>query len=458
MAINQMEKMASRNAEATVIGTILKHPEFTMHSEMLKPSYFYNSENGCWLWAINELYKKGITNIDVLNISNMLESNPGVSKLMKQRNINNIAEYIKYSSIAARDTVEEYMIAVKEVVTMAYKRDLYSTLSKILNQCLDETIDLKALETSLNTEVNKVTEKYIIDDNMETFGSIVKELWEEIVSNRNEDGTYGIPTIFQGLTDKGLVHERGEMILLTAQRKVGKSLILLNETVDKLKNGMACIYHDTEMSDRLFLIRMLSNITGVTQWDIKNGTYNYSEDKKLREALDWIEKVPFKHIYAPNFSENEIYQQYKIFQYKYGNNMIGVYDYFKATGDDSSINYNQLGRYANFLKNNIAGGLDIPILAAAQLNREGKIADSFRLEMIASAGITYRPKTKQEILDSGGNEFGNMVLHIDFARSAEAMGDDEYLHIKVDGSRMRAEQAKQPKPKSPFYDEEESDE
>lgn len=445
-----IEDMVAHQAEATVIATILKHPEYTIHSEMLKPGYFYNSENGCWLWAINELYKKGITNIDALNISNMLESNPGVSKLMKQKNINNITEYIKISSIAARDTIEEYMIAVKEVITMAFKRDLYSTLTGILKKCTDETVDLKTLETSLNKETNKVIEKYIIDDDMDTFGSVVMELWDEIVSNRNTDGSYGVPTIFEGLTKYGLVHEKGEMILLSAQRKVGKSLILLNETIDKLKNKMPCIYHDTEMSDRLFLIRMLANLTGISQLDIKKGSYDVNGDKKIKEALKWIENAPFKHIYAPNFNEMQIYQQYKIFQYKYGADIFGVYDYFKATGEDSAINYNQLGKYANFLKNEVAGGLDIPILAAAQLNREGKIADSFRLEMIASAGVSYRPKTKQEIIDSGGLDYGNMVLHIDFARSAEAMAENEYLHIRVDGGRMRAEQALQPAIVSPF--------
>ena len=438
------DSMVSQNAEATVIATALKHPEFTLHSEMLKPGYFYNTENGCLMWAINQLYDNGITNIDALNVSNMLESNAAVSRTMKSKNIVDISEYMKLSEIAARDTIEEYMIAVKEVVTMAYKRDLYRTLIDLSNQCVNPEIDLKTMEGNLNKQINKVTEKYIIDDDMDTFGSIAQKLWGEIQA-------YGVPTIFPGLTGHGLVHEKGEMILLTAKRKEGKSLILLNEATDKLKKGMSVIYHDTEMSDKLFLIRMLANLTGVQQDVIKSGKYTYEENQKLGKALEWIEKVPFKHIYAPNFNEMELYNQYKIFQYKYGNNLFGVYDYFKATGSDSGINYNQLGAYANFLKNDIAGGMNIPVLAAAQLNRDGQIADSFRLEMIASAGVSYRSKTSQEIIDYGGLSGGNMVLHIDFARSAESMGDDEFIHINVDGSRMRAQEVKeQPKRITPF--------
>lgn len=445
--------MVSQNAEATVIATVLKHPEFTLHSEMLKPGYFYNTENGCWLWAINELYKAGITNIDALNLTNMIESNPSVSKTMKSKNITNISQYIELSSLTARDTIEEYMVAVKEVLTMAYKRDMYKTLTGLINQCANENINLNTLEGNINEQINKVTEKYIIDDNMELFGAIVDELWNEIVNERNPDGSYGIPTIFPEFTRRGLVHECGEMILLEAKRKVGKSLILLNETMDKLKNGMAVIYHDTEMSDKLFMIRMLSNYSGVSQNKIKSGKYSSAEGKKINEALEWLKKQRFKHIYAPGFNKVEIYNQYKIFMYKYGNDVFGVYDYFKADGETSSDNYNQLGIRANFMKNEIAGGLNIPVLAAAQLNRKDEVGDSYKLEQITSAGISYRPKTSQEIADYGGLDAGNFLMHLDFARSAEAMGDDEFLHVSVDGDKMRAIQAKlQPKVITPFDD------
>lgn len=447
-----LQKMVSQNAEATVISTALKHPEFTLHSEMLKPGYFFNVENGCWLWAINELYKKGITNIDALNLSNMIESNTSVSKTMKSKNITDISKYIELSSLAARDTVEEYMVAVKEVLTMAYKRDLYKTLTKLTRECTNEDINLNTLEKDVNDEINRVTEKYIIEDDMGLFGEVVDELWGQIVNERNSDGSYGVPTIFPGLTKRGLVHEPGEMILLYAKRKVGKSMILLNETMNKLKNGMAVIYHDTEMSDKLFMIRMLSHYAGVPVDKIKSGKVTSAEAKKIQEGLEWIKKQRFKHIYAPRFNDIEIYNQYKIFMYKYGSDVLGVYDYFKADGTTSSDNYNQLGIRADFMKNEIAGELGIPVLAAAQLNRGDQIADSFRLEMIASAGITYRPKTPQEIADYGGLDAGNYLLHLDFARSAEPMGDNEFLHVSVDGNKMRAMQAikQPPAPELPY--------
>ena len=74
-------------AESSLISTLYFHPDFALHSGYLKASYFYNKENGCLYWAVNELLNKGIENIDTINISNVLASNPAVAQLMRSKNI-----------------------------------------------------------------------------------------------------------------------------------------------------------------------------------------------------------------------------------------------------------------------------------------------------------------------------------------------------------------------------------
>lgn len=449
--MTEIDNMVSPSAEATVIATALKHPEFTLHSEMLKPAYFYFPENGCWMWAINSLYEQGITNIDAINLTNIINSNAAVSNVMKTKGIDNINQYIELSSYAARETLEEYMMSVKEVVSMAYKRDMHGTLGKLDKDCINPEVDLRTLEKHIREGINKVTEKYIIDDDMHSDGEDIEDMYEEIESDRNSDGTYGIPTIFPSLTKLGLVHERGEMIMINAAYKTGKSTILLNEFTDKLNREMSCIYHDTEMSNKLFTIRMLANLTGIPQDQIKSGRLSKTELESLRSVMAWLKKQKYKHIYAPNFNEVEIYNQYKVFMYRYGDNIMGFYDYFKSNDKDTSRNYNILGIQANFMKNEIAGGLQIPILSAAQLNRVGQIADSIKLDMYVSAGITYKMKTSQQILDDGGLDAGNYTLHLDFARNAQVMSDNEYINISTDGARMRVQEAKkQPIQVNPF--------
>lgn len=448
---NPLDLMVSESAEATVIATALKHPDFTLHSDMLKPAYFYHPENGCWMWAIQELYKQGIENIDTLNLTNIIQSNAAVAKMMETKGLTDIRQYLELSSFAARDTLEEYMLAVKEVLTMAYKRDMYKTCNGLVRDCTNVEMDLKTLERKVHENINKVTERYIIDDDMHSDGEDIFDVWEQIGDDRNDDGTYGIPTIFPSLTKRGLVHERGEMIMVTAQYKTGKSTIILNEFTDKLNRGMSCLVHDTEMDNKLFTIRMIANQTGIEQNKIKSGNLTKTELETIQSVLEWLSKQKYKHIYAPTFNEMEIYNQYKVFMYRYGDNIMGFYDYFKANEKDSSTNYNMLGIQANFMKNEIAGGLQIPVMCAAQLNRVGQIAESIKLNNVASAGLTYKMKTSEEIMNDGGLDAGNYTLHIDFARNAEVMGDNEHINIATDGARMRVREADmQPVPQDPF--------
>lgn len=74
---------------------------------------------------------------------------------------------------------------------------------------------------------------------------------------------------------------------------------------------------------------------------------------------------------------------------------------FKSAETDSSNQYNDLGAECDFLKNRIAGELDVAVLAGAQLNREDRVADSDKLERYASVSAKWRKKTADEMANDG---------------------------------------------------------
>ena len=119
-----------------------------------------------------------------------------------------------------------------------------------------------------------------------------------------------------------------------------------------------------------------------------------------------------------------------------------VYDYFKSSQTDSSAQYNDLGAKCDFLKNKIAGELDLAVLAGAQLNRNDEVADSDKLERYASVSAKWRKKSSEEIANDG-KDSGNYALSITLNRLGEQMFEDEYIDFKFLGSKMRIEEAKQ---------------
>lgn len=434
--------ISDNQAEAGVIATLVYHPEFILHTDYLRPSYFYNVENGCIYWAIEELYKNGVETIDALNITNMLNSNRAVKKKIEEYNLTDMQEFINMSQYACRNTLEEYKLLVNNVVTMSFKRDLNKIANEIQSSCFDSQIDLSKLNSIVNSKINKLTEQYVTSHEIETFGSKIDTLWNEVCSRRTENGIYGIPSKYSHINNY-LTYEQGELVLLKARMKRGKSAFFMNEAIHKIKNGVPTLFFDTEMQDRLFYERMLANLTGVDVKRIKTGRYSYEEDQELAKANEWLKKQPFVHIYTPTTTDEEIYAIHKILKYKIGLEF-SIFDYIKSNILSSSENYNALGARCDFLKNNVAGDLNIAILAGAQLNRNNQVADSDKLERYVSASMLWRDKTADEIANDS-LECGNFALTVDLNRLGEQMSEDEYIDFKFDGNKMRIEEARQHK-------------
>lgn len=440
--------ISDNQAEAGVIATLVYHPEFILHTDYLKPSYFYNVENGCVYWAIDQLYKNGVETIDALNITNMLNSNKGIKKKISEYNMENMQEFINMSQYACRHTIEEYKLLVNNVITMSFKRDLNKVAMEIQSYCFNTDVDLNKLNNLVNTKINKLTEQYITSNEIELFGVKIDDLWKEICDRKTDSGIYGIPSKFVTINEY-LTYEQGELILLKARMKRGKSAFMMNEAIHKIKNGVPTLYLDTEMQDRLFYERMLANLTGITVKEIKTGKYTFEQGNELQKVNDWLKKQPFVHMYLPTTTDEEIYAIHKILKYKM-DLQFSIFDYIKGNAQSSSENSNILGARCDFLKNNIAGDLNIAMLSGVQLNRENNVADSDKLERYCSASLLWRDKTSEEIARDGGLEYGNYALTVDLNRLGEQMMQEEYIDFSFDGNRMRIEEAKQHKNIEPF--------
>ena len=430
-------------AESGVIATLVYHPEYIMHSDYLKAGYFFSSDNGCIYWAIQELYKKGIDNIDAFNLSNVLASHPAVQRTVEKYNLPAMEEYISMCDVVARHTLEEYILLAKTVTTFAFKRDMSRLTTEINKYCHDRTIDLGVLNETVYKKLSTLTEKYLVSNEIQMFGDVSDNLWSEICDRRNDTGTYGIPSKYASLNEY-FTYEPGEVVMVQAKYKQGKSVFLLNETVHKLKNGVPTLVIDTEMSDRLYMERLISHVSGVEVKRIKNGRYTEEEGERIREAREWIKNQPFVHIYDPDLTDDKMYSICKILKFKMGLQFV-VHDYVKSNETSTSDNYNILGAKCDFLKNKIAGELNLAVLSACQLNRNGEVADSMKINRYLSVGIKWFIKSPEQLLTDGA-ECGNAGLKIYVNRLGQQMPEDDetiYIDFFFEGDKMNIVEAKQ---------------
>ena len=405
----------------------------------------YNMENRCLLWAIRSLVQEGIEKIDAVNLSAMLSSNAAVKKKIKEYNIGEIEDFIAMSSYAARHTIEEYKLLVKRVVTLSYKRDLLKTLEEVKALALNDSAQLTEIDTMVSSKLNELTQSYIVANEVENYGDKIDEIWEEIKKRRQV--TDAIPNKYP-LLGQYFSFEPGELYLISARMKMGKSALFLNYAQYLCEAGVPTLYLDTEMSDVRFSERLISNISGVEVSKVRYGNYSREEESRIMAAIQRIKKYPFVHLFIPDFTDEQVFAVIKILKYKMNLKFV-IYDYIKGNTTSSSELYNILGARCDKLKE-IAGIENIPILAGAQLNRENRVADSDKLERYVTVSMYWRQKTQEEE-DEEGPECGNFCMNVALNRMGEQMDSDEKINFKFDGNRMRITEAKQYQKKaSPF--------
>lgn len=436
-------ELSDIQSESGIIGTLIYHPEFVLHTDYLQPGYFYGIENGCIYWAIQELYKEGISNIDAYNVSNKLQSNRAVTKTVEKYNLPSVQEFIELYKETARHTIEEYKMLADNIITLAFKRDLVKTLNQLSSDCFLKDYELDKLSNVVYGELDKLTQKYVTTSDVGTLGQSIDDIWDEIVSRRTSDGTYGIPSKYKSFIDF-YTYEPGELVVIQAKYKQGKSVFLMNEAVHKLKNGVPTLVVDSEMPTRLYTERLISHLTGIEMKRIKNGNYSDEEKKIIEQWISWLKEQPFVHIYDPQMTNEKLYSICKMLKHKMNLSFV-VFDYLKSNETSTSDNYNVLGAKCDFLKNNIAGELDLAVLAACQLNRNGEVADSIKINRYLSVGIRWEYKTQEMIARDGlkcGNAFAKIYVNR-LGRQMQEDDDNDYIDFIFDGDKMTIVEAQQ---------------
>lgn len=435
-------------AEVGIIGTLINTPIYCVQLSWFKPDYFYHTENKCLYWAIAELAKQDINNIDDFNIIKKINENKGVKGVFEELKIPSIQELLDNYKIVARQSFEEYRMLASRVTNLAYKRRAYKVSNEFSKVCLvDDNLNLNDLNLKFHEGMNKLAEKFIINHDITLIGEVIDDVWAEIEQQR-QGGLIGIPSKYDFINEY-FTYQNSELVIVGGRAKAGKSSFFLNEAHHKLKLGLSVAILDTEMTTRRLLPRMLALESGLTVKEIERGTYVGKQEKedKLFRAMEWWKKQRFVHIYDPAWNFEKIYATAKMLKIKqdFDLNFL-IFDYIKDTGTKDSegekLNY-FLGNFTNFLKNNIAGELDIPVLAGAQMSPyDTRLADSDSINRYASVVAYWMLKTKEELKKEEQYKSGDYKFTIDYTRLGDRMEKDGHgINFDFIGDKCLIEQA-----------------
>jgi len=228
----------------------------------------------------------------------------------------------------------------------------------------------------------------------------------------------------------------GDLIVLVAPSKVGKSVTLTNwATKIGIHDQIPILYIDTEMNEREQEDRILSNLTGIPHSEIVNGMYvmdtinGSAKDKidKLKTAREKLNLGNYYHIYMPHFNIEKVNALTRKFVTQLGVKVL-FFDYIKipsSSADFKSMQeYQALGFFTSGLKD-LGGILKIPVFTAAQTNRKDlesgnpdatDIGGSYRILQLASKLIFLVDKTDEKVAKDGFGA-GNQQVIIKYQRN-----------------------------------------
>ena len=433
------EKLVDYDSEAVVLATLVKHPRFYLQCDtLLKPSNFYSVDNKCIYWAVGDLVQTNhVEEITTDMILEKLKSDVSVRlgyRPVDRRTIDDIVDYAHYKAV---HSVEAYKIPAMNVYTLAYKRGMRNAARKIIECCEDKKSTQIEISRTSRTEIDKASENYMIDSDIELYGESVDQLTTEIMSGQDVGYKSKITRLNEYMT-----YEKNSLTLIAGRMKAGKSAFCMNECLNMLKQDIKVLYIDTEMDTKHFHNRALANLTGIPINKIKTNDLTLEEHEKIAKANEWFKSKIFIHKYMPVVSDEEIYSLVRLMQSRYGIEIL-IYDYIKSNTISSSEQYNERGRRADFLKNVIGGDLNLPVIAGVQLNRDGNVADSDKLQRYCTGLIVWQETPLDvRINDYRNADYGNYRLQVKLNRNGEQIEQDQWINALYIKPCMQIVQAK----------------
>ena len=426
-------------SEAGIIATLIHNPDFVFRSEQLKPEYFTDATQRELYNAIETLAHKNITTIDVYNLKEALGTESSITTEA-------IQEMIDVSDAIARGSLEEYRLLVSNVVSAAFRRDVYIKLKECEALCLNG--DSRNIEQEIYKVIDDAMLGFNVTDDIPEFKDVIDGLWQEI-EDRQDGKNQGMKFKFPSLNDYVTI-ERGELVVVGALMKAGKSMFLMNCAAQLLKEDKAVFYIDSELNSRMWLVRLMSHLTGIEFSRVRSGNYSEEENKLIQETKEYLKTRKLYHLYMPFFDIERIYTAVKKVNHVMPIDVL-IVDYFKS-GDSAEAytNYAQLGKLVDTVKNQICGDMNIAGLAAAQAAQSGeKLADSAKIARNSSTIMMLVDKTPDEIL-TDGVECGNKKLIVTLNRNGMQHAPGEYIDLEFNGNVISFEEAKQHEVETPY--------
>lgn len=330
-------------------------------SEFLRAEHFYNNNLGKIYEAMMGLYEAR-SPIDIVTVSGKLKEMDMLKKIGGKAFLSKLANEVPTSA-----NVESYGRMIK---ALSAKRELISAAGRISEKAFDDSMPADQLLDIAEQEIYSLSQKH-----MKSVPSSIKEVLTASFDRLDElqkrgSGLRGLATGFHQLDSMLAGMQDSNLLILAARPGVGKTAFSLNiaRHVAVEEKMPTCIF-SLEMSKEELVDRLLVRQGLIDAWKLKTGQLSDSDFASLSEAMGVLAEAPLYIDDTPGLTVTELRTKARRLQSDKGIKFI-IVDYLQLMHGHSRDNrVQEVSEISQGLKN-LARELKVPILAAAQLNRQ----------------------------------------------------------------------------------------
>lgn len=357
-----------------------------------------------------------------------------VEKLSKSNN-DRLIEYVK-DVWQQLDNIKiderEYKHELEKIKRRFAQQQIVSVNEKLTTKINSGIVDISQMVTEMQKTIRDIQGL----NELKTYNNEnIKEYLPNFVDKfnakkNNPELEIGLKTYYSFLDYSTNGLKNADFVLIAGESGFGKSLLLQNMAIqiwmqnsemkinEDIKNGKNILYFSLEMPYEDCFNRLISRLAGVKSRDIENASLNKEDFRKVKQALDFINKNPyyFKIVDIADACASDLENILNNCEEKPDAVFIDYLGIMNTNEKNNDQDWLQQGRIAYEVRA-IARTHNLPIFSAVQLNRKSTSKDSSEnigLSRLARSSTIATHATHVIQIENRRNEedFPDFIYHL----------------------------------------------
>lgn len=329
---------------------------------IIRPKDFYEERHQIIFDAMMSLYDQHRP-IDLLTLTAELKT------LKKLKDVGGAPYLTELSNfVPAASHAKAYADIIEKAST---RRKLIQAGTHIANKAYEEDANVSDLIGAAEKELFEVSDKIIKSDYV-PMDELLADAFDRIEElQKNKGALRGLKTGFRDLDKKTAGFQKGDLVIIGARPAMGKTTFAQNLAYNIASmNKRGVLFFSMEMAANEIVDRMISDVSGVNNWNIRTGNLTEEEFSRIGDAMGEMDEIPIYIDDTSSMTITDLRNKARRAQHDHDIGIV-IVDYLQLIQGSDRYAGNRVQEVTEISRGLkiLARELEIPVVALAQLSR-----------------------------------------------------------------------------------------